>query len=105
MRSGPLRHQVTLRSYTKTRDAYGGEIETWSDFATVWASVDPLIGREYIAAKQIQAEVSHKIRMRYINGVDPTMKIVFGSRTFEIVSILNVAEQNRELVIMATEDV
>jgi hypothetical protein len=33
------------------------------------------------------------------------MKIAWGSREFEIVSILNVAERNNEIVIMATEDV
>jgi len=105
MRSGLLRHWVTIRTYTKTRDEYGAEIETWADFADTWASVEPLIGREYMAAKQISAEVSHKIRMRYIAGLLPTMRIAWGSREFEIVSIINVQERNQEIVIMATEDV
>lgn len=105
MRSGPLRHWVTIRTYTKSRDSYGAEVETWADFADTWASVEPLIGREYMAAKQISAEVSHKIRMRYIAGLLPTMKIAWGAREFEIVSILNVQERNTEIVIMATEDV
>jgi SPP1 family predicted phage head-tail adaptor len=105
MRSGPLRHWVTIRTYTKSRDSYGAEIETWADFATTWASVEPLIGREYMAAKQVSAEVSHKIRMRYIAGLLPTMKIAWGAREFEIVSIINVQERNNEIVIMATEDV
>ena len=105
MRSGPLRHWVTIRTYTKSRDSYGAEVETWADFADTWASVEPLIGREYMAAKQVSAEVSHKIRMRYIAGLLPTMKIAWGAREFEIVSILNVQERNMEIVIMATEDV
>jgi SPP1 family predicted phage head-tail adaptor len=106
LRIGALRHQVTIQSYTKSRDSYGGEVETWTDLHTgVWASVEPLIGREYLAAKQVQAEVSHKVRMRYIAGLLPAMRIVWGTRTFEIESILNVQERNRELVIMATEDV
>ena len=105
MRIGPLRHRVTIRTYTKTRDGYGAEIETWADFADVWASVEPLIGREYMAAKQITAEVSHKIRMRYIEGLLPTMTIAWGDREFEIVSIINVSERNKEILIMATEDV
>lgn len=105
MRIGPLRNRVTIESYAKSRDGYGAEVETWSRFADVWASVEPLIGREYLAAKQIQAEVTHKIRMRYIEGLAPTMRIVWGTRTFEIVSIINVSERNKEIVIMATEDV
>jgi len=58
-----------------------------------------------MAAKQISAEVSHKIRMRYIAGLLPTMKIAWGAREFEIISIINVQERNNEIVIMATEDV
>ncbi len=104
MRSGALRHLVKIQTYTKSRDAYGEEIETWEDFFAPHASIEPLIGREYLAAKQVQAEVSHKIRMRYIAGITSTMRIVFGTRIFGIVSIINVQERNREIVIMATED-
>jgi hypothetical protein len=43
--------------------------------------------------------------MRYIAGLLPTMKIAWGDRMFEIISIINVAERNKEIVIMATEDV
>lgn len=100
-----MRHFVTLRTYTKSRDAYGAEVETWDDFASTWASVEPLLGREYLASKQISAEVSHKIRMRYMDGVVPTMRVAWGAREFEIVSVMNVEERNREIVIMATEDV
>lgn len=135
MRIGPLRHRVKIQTPVITRDDCGGAIETWEDFAapasgvytdpaiagaetdsgttgvlttltsTFYASIEPLIGREYMAAKQMQADVTHKIRMRYIPGLTTTMRIVFGTRVFEIESILNVQERNRELVIMATEDV
>ena len=101
-----MRQQVTIQAYRKSRDSYGAEVETWTDLHTgVWASVEPLIGREYMAAKQLTADVSHKIRIRYIKGLSPEMRIVWGTRYFEIVSIINVQERNRELVIMATEDV
>ena len=101
-----MRQRVTIQAYRKSRDSYGAEVETWIDLhAGVWASIEPLIGREYMAAKQLTAEVSHKIRMRYIAGIVPTMVIVWGEREFEIVSVLNVREQNKELFIMATEDV
>mgnify|MGYP002813343007 CR=1 FL=1 len=105
MRIGPLRARVRIRTYTTSRDAYGAEVEAWVDFADVWASIEPLIGREFMAAKQITAEISHKIRMRYIEGLLPTMTILWGDREFEIVSIINVSERNKEILIMATEDV
>lgn len=103
MRAGPLRHQIVIEQTTETRDTSGGVIDTWSTFATVWASVSPLIGREYMAAKQVSADVTHKIRMRYLSGVTPKMRVSWDSRTFDIGSILNVDERDIEMVIMATE--
>lgn len=105
MRIGPLNKRITVETYTKTRDVYGSEVKIWAIFTTVWASVEPLIGKEYIASKQMQAEVSHKIRVRYLAGLLPTMRIQWDGRTFTIDSILNVQERNKEIVIMASENV
>jgi SPP1 family predicted phage head-tail adaptor len=105
MRSGPLRHQVTIEEVTETRDSYGGVVESWSTFATVWASVGPIIGREYFASQQVQSEVSHKIRIRYLSGITTKMRVTFDSRTFRIESILNVDERNTEMLLMVTEAV
>lgn len=101
--SGPLRDEVTIQEVAETRDAYGGVIETWGTFATVRASVEPLIGREYFAAQQVQATSTHKIRIRYLSGLVPKMRVLFGVRVFDIESILNVNERNEEIVIMAKE--
>lgn len=103
MRSGPLRHRITIEQATESRDSSGGVISTWGTYATVWASVSPLIGREYIAAKTVSASVTHKIRMRYLAGMTPKMRIAWDSRLFDIESILDVDERHAELVIMATE--
>lgn len=42
IQAGKLRHKITIRRETTTRDEYGSEIKTWTDLATVWASIDPL---------------------------------------------------------------
>jgi SPP1 family predicted phage head-tail adaptor len=103
MRSGPLRHQIVIEEVTETRDSYGGVVETWSTFATVWASVGPIIGREYFASQQVQSEVTHKIRIRYLSGVTTKMRVAFDSRVFNIESVLNVDERDTEMVLMVTE--
>jgi SPP1 family predicted phage head-tail adaptor len=103
MRSGKLRHTVTLQSLVETQDGYGGTTESWTDFATVRASVEPLQGREYFAAQQERAEVTTRFRIRYIPGVLPTMRIMFDGRAFNIESIINPNERNRELHLMAVE--
>ena len=54
MRSGMLRHRVTLQRFQQGQDAYGGPVETWEDVAIVWASLEAMSGREYFASQQTQ---------------------------------------------------
>ena len=103
MRIGKLRHRVILQEYISSKDSFGAEVETWSDIATVWASIEPLSGREYFAAQQINAEVSAKITIRYRASVKPTMRVLFEGRIFEILSVINTEEKKRELILMCRE--
>ncbi len=41
-----LDQRVTLQTSAISRDAVGGQVETWSDAATVWAGVRPLSARQ-----------------------------------------------------------
>lgn len=102
---GNLRHRVKIESYTPARDSYGAEIENWISVATVWASVEPISGKEYFASKQINAEVTTTITMRYHVGISPAMRVIFKERIFEILSVINLEERNIALVLMCKEAV
>jgi len=106
MRAGRLNKLVTIQQVIETRDSKGGVVESWGSFAEVWASIEPLVGREYFESKQINAELTAKIRIRYLEGVHSKMRILYDDRVFEIVSPpIDVREGNRELVLMCMEDV
>ena len=105
MRAGALRHKIVIQEPTETQDSVGGPDATWSTFATVWASIEPLNGRELFAAQQINAEITARIRIRYLSGVIPKMRVSFGERIFEILSVINLEERNREMELMVKEDV
>ncbi len=105
MNIGAMRHRVTIQQVSESRDAHGGVVESWSTFAVVWANIAPISGREYLAVKQTQAEVTHRIRMRYLYGITPKMRILYGDRIFDINSISNLQERGHEMEIMATEAV
>lgn len=98
-----LRHKITLQTATETRDTDGSIINTWADTATVRAAVEPLVGREYWAAQQVNAERTVKFHIWYRSGVTPKMRVSYDSRTFDIKSVINVNERNRELVLMCEE--
>lgn len=103
MKIGKLRHRITLQEYIATRDSFGAEVEAWVDIGTVWASIEPLSGREFFAAQQVNAEVSTKITLRYRTGIKPEMRVLFAGRVFEIVSVINLEEKNIQLVLMCEE--
>lgn len=105
MRAGRLRHRITIQQQAVTgQNDYGEDIYEWTDVAIVWAEVQPLTGREYWAAEQVNAETTHQVRLRYLSDIEPSMRILFGSRVLVIESVFNVDERDRELVVTARED-
>ncbi len=103
MQAGKLRHRIAIEAPAETQGPDGSVSQTWGTFATAWASIEPLVGKEYFAAEREQADISHRIRMRFIGGITPRMRVSFESRIFEIESALNVSERNRELILMCRE--
>lgn len=103
MRSGALRHHITIQQKTVTRDSYGAEVVTWSTFATPWADIQPLNGRELIAAQATQSEVTGKIIMRYLAGVLPAMRISYEGKYYDIKAAIDPGLQHRELQLLISE--
>ena len=105
MRAGKLRHRVVIKEKVVSRDGYGEEDVTWTAVDTVWASIEPLRGREFLESRQEQADVSHRVRMRYQGSIVPTMRVLYGTRVFEVVSVVNPVERDISLELMCREDV
>lgn len=103
MKAGDLRHRITIQSKTVTRDAYGQETITWTTFATIWGSVEPISGREYEAGQQLEAAVDTRIRIRYLSGVVPYMQVTYGSHTYDVQSVIHLYEKKREMHLMCQE--
>lgn len=104
MEAGRLRHKIIIQEPVETENPDTGELETtWQTFAELWAEILPAIGREYWASKQVIAEATGKIRLRYIDGVTPKMRVVHGSRIYGIEAVINVEEKNIELVLIVSE--
>lgn len=100
---GRLRHQIVIESKTLAGDGMGGGTATWTTFATVRAAIEPISGSEYIAAQQMQTKVTHRIRLRYLANVTAAMRVKFGTRIFQIESILTFNEVKRDMQLMCSE--
>jgi len=109
MRAGKLRHRIKLQTKSAgTADGYGGQADVWADtYTNIAASVDPLSGRELLAAQAVQNESRFKITTRFIAGFNPitapAMRIVFGTRVFNIVDATNIEERSRQIEFICSE--
>jgi len=103
MRAGQLRHRITLQKTTQTRSSFNEVEVSYTDVATVWAAIEWGSGRRYEEAAQLNAEVQGVVRIRYRSDVKPEWRIKYGNRYFQILSVANAYERDRELQLNCKE--
>ena len=103
MRAGELRNKVVIQQVTETQRTDRHPRQSSPTLATASAAIEPFQRRELTAVQQIYAEVTGKIRTRYLAGVTPKMRVLFGSRIFDVLGAINDEERNRELIIYTKE--
>lgn len=100
--AGRLRHRVTLQSLTLTQDGNtGAPIETWATEATVWAAIEPLSVRDFVAADARQSQVTGRIVLRPVAGLNETWRVTHGDKVYQIVGILPDQDTGEEYVTLA----
>ena len=70
----------------------GGE---WATFAEAWAKVDTRGGKEFFAARAVNAELTHELTIYWQAGIQSKMRVLFAdpvedaARYFDIQAIVN----------------
>ena len=109
MRSGNLRHRVSIQEQTDTPDGIGGFSVVWSaisGMSSVPAAIWPMSSKEQLDAMKLESVATHKIRIRYRAGITSKNRIVFGSRVFNILGApIDFEERGRQLDFIVSEDV
>lgn len=80
------------------KDSYGQPTSTWEVIARAYASKEPILGNEYFSAKAIQSKVEVKFKINYLLGITNEMRIIDNEGIYEILSVINIKNQNRELL-------
>ena len=102
--AGRMTERITLQAPTETRGAdYADPQVTWANVATVWAAVEPLVGREYFAQREQQSAVTVRIRIRYRADVTAKWRVLHGARVYEVESAICPAAEREQVVLMCTE--
>lgn len=102
---GKLRHLIDIYEDSETGTGDRGETVTTevSVYEDVPASVLKLSGRELENSRQLVAEASYKVTVRYHSGLDSTQRVVFGSKVLQIGDINNPEQRNQWLILTCSE--
>ena len=105
MKIANLRERITIQSLSRTADGQCGFTESWSDFAEVWAEIKPASAMERIFGQRVESNVTHKITIRWLDGVISEMRINYQGRLFQIHGVRRIDEQRWFMILDCVENV
>jgi SPP1 family predicted phage head-tail adaptor len=109
MRAGQLRHRVAIEAPAEEPDDVGDVRTTWAAIPSsapdgLWAAeVKPLAGREAVVVRQLRAEATHAVTLRYGAPATPRHRLIHRGRVLQVLSSLDVDERRRELALVCKE--
>lgn len=105
--SGRYRNLITLQQRVETVTAeYGEPTITYTELAKVWAEIKAVSAREALESQQVEADVTHRITFAYATAYEaltPADRVIHGSKTYEILHILDRQGRKRQFEISARE--
>ena len=100
---GSLRSELALQAATTAPDGQGGHTENWAEIATVFARIEPVSATSRFGPDQTMEMVTHRVTLRWRNGVAAGMRFVRQARIFDIVTVHDPDDTGRYLVCRARE--
>jgi len=103
-RSGKARHRIAIQMRDSTPTATGEPGSAWNTFATVWSTVEPMLGgAEKVMSMQRQARIPTQFRIRYLAGLRVEMRIVWDGRWYNIVEAQQIDGKRHEMLLVTEE--
>lgn len=88
MSAGKLNRRITLSGLIAGSDALGQPLQSWVDFATLWADVRFVSGIETIKAGREISTSRASVRIRRRGNVSRQMRVRIGGVEYEIVDVV-----------------
>lgn len=107
MQAGKLRHRVVIQEPIEAQDADTGAIEvTWTPLDTVWASIEPLSAREFVASASETSKVVARITIRYRSDVSAKMRVYHAAKGlyYNIEGVLSDKESGLEYITLPVSE-
>ena len=100
---GARGRRFVLEVPLESPDGFGGVIRTYAAGPQVWGAIELLRGDERVRAGRPEQAVTHRVTLRYRDGVTAAMRLVRGLRRFAIRSAADPDGTRRDLVCLVEE--
>ena len=100
---GARGRRFVLEVPLESPDGFGGVIRTYAAGPQVWGAIELLRGDERVRAGRSEATATHRVTLRYRDGVTAAMRLVRGLRRFAIRSAADPDGTRRDLVCLVEE--
>lgn len=103
MHIGRMHDRIAITSPVEAYSPSGETTLSWEPFAEVWASVDGLSTRDILQAQQANVIASHRIRIRFMEGVTHVQRVEVRGKIMEIASVTE--RENRTVLELLAREV
>jgi SPP1 family predicted phage head-tail adaptor len=104
--------KITFQKTVDTLNEVNETIQEPQDYITTYARIEPFKpfttkGGEYLEDGKAKPEILYKVTINYLStsAITSDMLIKYGDRTFQIIGIMNLLEENRIIELTCTEKV
>jgi len=103
MQAGQLNRRISIIQPPTAQDSAGQVSGAWPVFKTLWASVNPVSGREFVQGAQTESQITMTFEVRRITTITTDMRVQFDDKTWLIQSIIQPDDDHRRTQLMCRE--
>ena len=100
---GALRRRLLLEAAVATPDGLGGTTQVYETVAAVWAQLEWIAGGERWRRGRPEQVATHRVTLRWRDGVDAGQRLRDGDRLFDIRAVADPDGGRRRLVCLVQE--
>ena len=84
-----MRHRVEVLKFIENKDSFGAATGEWIPFKSIWADIQTKTGGEYMADRQVKAEINTEITIRYMSNITSKNRVKYNDSVYEILAVIN----------------
>jgi SPP1 family predicted phage head-tail adaptor len=100
---GARARRFVLELPLETPDGFGGVIRTYAPGPQLWGAIEMVYQAERQLAARTEEAVTHRVRLRWRDGVTGAMRLACGPRRFRIKAATDPDGAKRDLVCLVEE--